>query len=133
MRPIIGPLLVALLAGCVHDVRATFPAEPTTVPPGPTGTLVLRFTGDAHDVAVTLDGQLVVADANTTCITITDVPTGPVDLVVAAGSGEKALQVWIAEGRTTTVPLGSSDEGALGPLRGALVSLASVVLYALLN
>ncbi len=126
-------LCLLVLTSCTHDVRAVYPAEPTTVPPGPTGTLVLRFTGSASDVAVTLDGQLVVADADTTCITITDVPTGPVDLVVAAGSGEKAMQVWIADGRTTTVPLGSSDAGAVGPLRSALVSLASVVLYALLN
>jgi hypothetical protein len=125
---------IAAVGACAHDVRARYPGPPGGAPGGPVGRLELLFSGDADDVAVTVDGQLVVRDAHTGHIVIDNVPAGAVDVVVASGPGEKAMEVWIHDGQTTTVPLGGGGSGsALGPITSAFVSLASVVLYALLN
>lgn len=127
-------LTMVAASACAHDVRATYPRPHGPTPGGPVGRLELLFSGDADDVAVTVDGQLVVRDAHTGHIIIEQVPAGAVDVVVATGPGEKAMEVWIHEGQTTTVPLGGGGGGTvLGPLTSAFVSLASVVLYALLN
>src|SRR5215831_8935231 len=72
-------LLFVIFVACSHDVHATFPA-----PAGaPTGTLVLLLGQPASDVAVAINGQLVVEDEHTSRITIEHVPVGTAEVVFA--------------------------------------------------
>jgi hypothetical protein len=121
--------LALAAAGCAHDVHARFPA-----PPGaPTGNVELIFTAAAADVAVAVNGVLVVRDARTERVRIDDVPTGYADVVIAAGSGEKSMRIWVDSDRLTTIPLGAPAEAPLSAVRALATSLASIALYALLN
>lgn len=122
-------LLVLLVGACAHDVHARFPASPGQA----TGRVTLVFTDVADAVTVAIDGVLVVRGARTERIEIRDVPTGFVDVAVAAGAGERALRVWVEADRETAVPLGAAGEAPLSALRGLAISLASVALYALLH
>ena len=129
-RPSPGVLaIVVLAAACAHDVRARFPAPPDA----PTGSIALVFTSAASDVTVAVNGVLVVHDADTERIVIDDVPTGFAELSIAAGTGEKQVRVWVDSSRTTAVPLGAADDSPLSALRGLVLSLAGVALYALLR
>ena len=58
---------------------------------------------------------------------------GDAEVVVAAGPEEKAIKVWVDAGKETTVPLGSPGVSPVDGWRAAFVSLASVVLYAVLR
>lgn len=122
-------LLVLAFAGCAHDVHTRFPAPPDA----PTGNVELIFTAASADVAVAVNGVLVVRDARTERVRIDGVPTGYADLVIAAGSGEKSMRIWVDSDRLTTVPLGAPAEAPLSAVRALATSLASIALYALLN
>ncbi|MCE9580449.1 MAG: hypothetical protein K8W52_45440 [Deltaproteobacteria bacterium] len=122
-------VLALLASACAHDVsvRYPFPVD------APTGAMAFVFTRAASDVTVAVNGALAVRGAHTERVTIAQVPTGFVDVVIAAGPEEKAFKVWIDEGKTTTVPLGSPGVSPIDGWRAAFVSLASVVLYAVLR
>lgn len=122
-------LLLLLLGGCAHDVAARFPAPPGS----PTGTVELVFTAAASDVAVAINGVLVVHDVKTERVRVTEVPTGYADIVIAAGGGEKQMRVWVDSERLTTIPLGVPAEAPVSAIRALATSLASIALYALLN
>lgn len=128
MRTLLVSLLL-LVGACAHDVHVRFPAAPGQA----TGRVTLVFTDVADAVTVAVDGVLVVQDARTARIEIRDVPTGFVDIAVAAGAGERALRVWVVADRDTAVPLGAAGEAPLSAVRGLAISLASVALYALLH
>jgi anti-sigma-K factor RskA len=130
MHSVLAAAAVAVLAGaCAHDVRAHYPGDGA----GPTGSITFVFTRPASDVTVAVNGLLVVDDVHSGRVHVDHVPTGYADAVVAAGAGEKALKIWIEDGKDTTVPLGSSGASPVDGWRAAFVSLASVVLYAVLR
>jgi hypothetical protein len=125
-------LLIALgiaAHACAHDVAVRYPLPVD----GPTGAVAFLFTRAASDVTVAVNGALVVRGAHTERVLIDHLPTGPVDVVIAVGPEEKAIKVWIDDGQTTTVPLGSPGVAPIDGWRAAFVSLASVVLYAVLR
>src|SRR6185436_8404513 len=100
-------LILALLAGCAHDVRARFPSSPEE----PTGTLVLLLSQAASNVSVAIDGLLVVEDEQARKITVERVPTGHHDIAIAANGSDKAMRAWIASENPTTIPLGVPEPG----------------------
>ena len=124
-------LIVAIaLAGCDHNVRARFPSDPAE----PTGTVVLKFTSPASDVTVTVNGVLVVDGEDTERVQIDGIPTGRAELAIAAGPGEKQMEVWISSDNPTTVPLGSPGQSGGGSfLKSLFGSVVTIVIYSLLN
>jgi hypothetical protein len=120
-------LLALFVAGCAHDVRASYPAAPDA----PTGTLVLRFTQSA-DVSVAVNGVLVVDDEKTDKIVIERVPVGTNEIVIAANGGDKAIRAWIDSDQWTTIPMGV-PEASSGFFKSVFATLVSIVAYSLLN
>jgi hypothetical protein len=121
-------LALALAAACSRDVRVRYPVAD----PAP-GSLTFVFTTPASDVSIAVNGILLVDDEHTGRVHIDDVPSGSVDVVVAAGPEEKAMKVWIDAGKETTVPLGSPGVSPIDGWRSAFVSLAGIALYAWLR
>jgi hypothetical protein len=120
--------LIAVLSGCTHDVRVRYPSDPAE----PTGTVILAFTKAASDVIVAVNGVMLVAGEDTGRIQIDGIPTGTAELAIAAGPGEKQMQVWISSDNPLTIPLGYPGQSAGDTIKGLLSSIAGVVLYALL-
>jgi hypothetical protein len=120
-------LVLALVAGCPHNVHTLYPLppEPTT----PTGTLVLMLS-QAADVTVAVNGMLVVDDQHTKKIVIENVPTGHAEVTIAANGGDKQFRAWIQEEHPTTVPLGVPSEGGsfLKTLAGTLITIVAYTL-----
>lgn len=121
-------VLVLLICGCAHDVHSRYPAAPDE----PTGTVVLLLSQPADDVNVAIDGVLVVEDAHTGRIVISNAPTGNHDIVMTANGGEKGMHVWITSDHATVIPIGVTDpsSGFLKTLFGTLVTIAA---YSLLH
>lgn len=121
--------LAVAASACAHDVHARLPAAPGD----PTGTVELVFTSASAGVTVAVNGVLVVSDERTERVRIDGVPTGYADLVIAAGSGEKQLRVWVESDHVTAIPLGASGEAPMSAIRALATSLAGIALYSLLN
>ena len=121
-------LLVMLAAGCAKDMRVRFPSPPDD----PTSTIVVLFSQPASDVAIALNGVLVVEDAHTQRVVIERAPLGTDELTIAANGGDKTVRVWVSGDHATTVPVGMPDAGAsfLKTLFGTLVT---IVVYSLLH
>lgn len=119
---------LALTAACAQDLRVRYPGADSAP-----GSLTFVFTQPASDVTIAIDGTLVVDDEHTGRVHVDNVPSGAVDVVVAAGPEEKAMKLWIEPGKDTTVPLGSPGTSPVDGWRSAFVSLAGIVLYALLR
>lgn len=121
-------VLVLVICGCAHDVHSRYPAAPDE----PTGTVVLLMSQPADDVNVAIDGVLVVEDAHTGRIVISNAPTGNHDIVMTANGGEKGMRVWITSDHATVIPIGVPDQssGFLKTLFGTLVTIAA---YSLLH
>jgi hypothetical protein len=130
MRTAVAIAALVLAAGCAHDVLAHYPRPPDEL--DPPGSLTFVLTEAGSDISVAVNGVLLVHDARTSHITIDNLPSGNVDVVVAAGPSEKAMRIWIDSGKETTVPLGSPGPSSLEGWRASIVSLAGVALYALL-
>jgi hypothetical protein len=120
--------VLAFLIGCAHDVRARYPAAPDA----PTGTLVLLLSQPAHGVSVALGGLLVVEDAHTRKVVVENVPTGNVEVTLAANGSDKSFRVWVDDLNPTTVPLGVPGE-QVGFLKSIFASLVTIVAYSLLR
>jgi len=121
-------LLIIMLVGCAHDVRAGFPA-----PPGaPTGTLVLLLSRPANNVTVAINGQLIVEDEKTGRVMIKDIPTGNAEITMSANGSDKQFRVWVDDTHVTTVPLGVPEQG-MGFLKSVLGTLISLIAYSLLR
>jgi len=121
-------IALLFLVGCAHDVHVNFPA-----PPGaPTGTLVLLMGQPASDVAVSINGLLMLEGAHTERIRIDDVPVGNAEVVVAANGTDKQFHVWVGDDHPTTVPLGVPDPGA-GFVKTLFGTLLTIVVYSLLH
>jgi hypothetical protein len=121
-------LILALVAGCAHDVRARFPSSPEE----PTGTLVLLLSQGASNVSVAIDGLLVVEDEHARRVTVDHVPTGNHDIVIAANGSDKAVRTWIASENPTTIPLGVPEPG-IALWKSILGTLISIAAYSMLH
>jgi hypothetical protein len=121
-------LVVLLLVGCAHDVRATFPAPPNA----PTGRLVLLLSHPAAGVSVAINGLLVVEGQRTGRVTIDKVPVGHSEITIAANGSDKQFKVWIDDTHPTTVPLGVPQE-SLGFLKSIVGTLISLTAWSLLR
>jgi hypothetical protein len=121
-------VLFVLLTACAHDVYVKYPAAPDD----PTGTVVLLLSQAASDVNVAINGILVVQNAHTDRIVITNAPAGNEDIIITANGGDKAMRVWVGTDHATTVPMGVPDvtTGFLKTLFGTLVT---IVAYSLLH
>jgi hypothetical protein len=119
---------LVMLVACAHDVQVKFPA-----PPGaPTGTLVLLMGQAAGDVAVAINGQLVVEDEHTQRVEIDNVPVGTAEIVMAANGVDKQFHVWVDGDHPTTVPLGVPDPGS-GFVKTLFGTIVTIVIYSLLH
>jgi hypothetical protein len=120
--------LIMFVVGCSHDVHVKFPA-----PPGaPTGTLVLLMGQPASDVAVAINGQLMVEDEHTQRITVDTVPVGTAQIVIAANGVDKQFSIWIDGDHPTSVPLGVPDPGS-GFVKTLFGTIVTIVIYTLLQ
>ena len=120
--------IAVALAACTHDVHVRYPA-PADIP---TSTLVLLLSQPATGVTVAVNGILVVEDARTGRIVISNVPTGHDDVVIAANGTDKAFRAWVESDHPTTVPLGVPQEST-GFLKSILGTLISLVAWSLLK
>ena len=116
------------LVGCAHDVHVTYPAAPGA----PTGTLVLLLGEAASDVAVSINGRLVVEDEHTSRITIDNVPVGTAEVIFAGNGMDKPFHTWVDSDHPTTVPIGVPDPGS-GFLKGLFGTIVTIVVYSLLH
>ena len=121
-------LLLVLLVGCSHDIKARYPSRADE----PTGTLVLTMTRPASGVTVAINGVLVVDDEKTEHVVIEGVPVGTTEIVMSANGADKAFRAWIQSEHPTTVPLGVPDEGS-GFLKSLAGSLLTIIVYSLLR
>ncbi len=121
-------LLIVLMLGCAHDVRATFPAAPGA----PAGTLVLLLSRPASDVTVAVNGQLMVEDRKTERITIEQIPVGTAEITMSANGSDKQFRIWIDDTHATTVPLGVPEQ-SIGFLKSVFGTLISLTAYSLLH
>lgn len=121
-------VLLVSLAACAKDVHVRYPAAPDE----PTGTVVLLFSKPASGVNVAINGMLVVEDAHTERIVISNAPAGTEEIVMTANGQDKAMRVWVGTDHATTVPLGVADASA-GFLKSLFGTLVSIVAYSLLR
>ncbi len=121
-------LLLIAATACAHDVQVSYPAPKDM----PTGTLVLLMGEPASDVAVSVNGQLMVEDAHTSRVVIDHVPVGHQDVALAANGVDKQFQIWIDDAHPTTVPLGIPDPGG-GFLKTLFGTLITIVVYSMLH
>lgn len=127
MRVLLAVIIVLGL-GCANDVHVRFPAPPDA----PTGTIVLLLSSAASGVSVAIEGFLVVEDAHTERVVITNVPIGTQELVMTANGVNQAMKLWVGGDHATTIPLGVPDPtpGLLKTIIGTVVSLLA---YSLIN
>ncbi len=120
--------LWVLWIGCAHDVRIKVPGHDPKI----VGTIEVVFTRHAADVAVVVDGALLVRGADTSRIVITGVPAGIVELMVAAGSGagrvERFVRVDVDIGKTTTIPIAAPDKSMMADMPTTLLMVVVGVL-----
>ncbi len=121
-------LVCLALAACSHDVRVAFPSTPDD----PGSTIVVLFSQPASDVAIAVNGVLVVQDAHTERVVIDHAPIGTDDLVIAANGGDKEVKVWVAGDHATTVPIGMPD-ASVGFVKTLMGTLITIVVYSLLH
>lgn len=120
--------LLVILVACSHDVRVKYPAPPDA----PTGTLVLLLGQPASDVAVSINGRLVVEGEHTDRITIDNIPVGTAEVIFAGNGVDKPFHTWVDSDHPTTVPLGVPDPGG-GFLKTLAASILTIVVYSLLH
>lgn len=125
---IVLAFVLALAAGCAHDVRARYPAPPEA----PTGRLVLLLSQPASGVSVAVNGVLVVEDTRTRKVIIDGVPTGTNEIAIAANGGDKQLRAWIQSEHPTTIPMGV-PESSSSLWKSIFATLVSITAYSLLN
>ena len=121
-------LVLAVVAGCAHDVTTRFPSGPEES----TSSLVLLMS-DVAQVSVAVNGLLVVQDAHTRRIVIDRVPIGTAEVVMTANGADKSFKVWVGGDHATTVPLGAGPEGSTSFVKALLEAVSAVVVYALIR
>ena len=122
-------VVAVVLVGCAHDVKVEYPHDPRE----PTGTVILAFTQPADGVTVAINGLLVVDREHTGHVRIDGIPTGTVEIAVAAGPTEKQFKLWVTSDNPTTVPLGQAGQSLGDTLKGFFASIVTVVLYSILR
>ncbi len=121
-------VVIVFIAGCAHDVHVRYPAAPDE----PTGTVVLLMSQAASDVNVAINGILVVEDAHTSRIVISNAPAGNQDIIMTANGSDKAMRIYIGTDHATTIPLGVPDASS-GFLKSLFGTLVTIVAYSLLH
>lgn len=119
-------LLPIVVLGCAHDVRVRYPDED----PGDHGILKVMLD-DAADVTVAVNGQLLVDGARTKRVEIHNLPTGFVELAVAAGGSAQQTRVWITADHPTALPMGAPAAGAQSIAASLLSTAVSVAVLIL--
>ena len=121
-------LWVLLVTACAKDVHVRYPAAPDE----PTGTIVLLLSRPASDVNVAINGVLVVQDAHTERVVISNAPTGTPEIAMTANGGDRQVKVWVGSEHATVIPLGVPDATS-GFLKTMFGTIVSIVAYSLLN
>ena len=119
-------ILPILVLSCAHDVRVRYPDEEA----GDHGILNVLLD-DAADVTVAVNGQLLVDGDRTKRIEISNLPTGYVELAVAAGGSAQQTRVWITADHPTALPMGGPAAGAQGIIASLLSTAVSVAVFVL--
>lgn len=119
-------VIASTLLSCAHDVRVRYPDDEA----GDHGILTVMLD-DAADVTVAVNGRLLVDDARTQKIEISNLPTGYVELAVAAGGSAQQTRVWITADHPTALPMGAPAAGSQGIVASLLSTAVSVAVYVL--
>ncbi len=119
-------ILTSFVLSCAHDVRVRYPDEEA----GDHGILNVLLD-DAADVTVAVNGQLLVDGARTKRIEIQNLPTGFVELAVAAGGSAQQTRVWITAEHPTALPMGAPAAGAQSIVASLLSTAVSVAVFVL--
>ncbi len=127
-------LAAALLAGCAHDVHATFPGSGAAVP---TGGVVVRLTDASYNVTVVVNGQLVADRRHTGRVVVDCVPAGRAVVEVSLGGARETRhdikrEIWVEPGRRTTVPVAGPEMTTAQGVYAGLSTLGIWLVYAAL-
>ena len=127
--PIALVTLVTLLAsvtGCAHDVRVRYPDET-----GGDRGVVSVLLDDAADVTLAVNGLLLVSDAHTKRIEISNLPVGYAELAVSAGGSAQQTKIWVTSEHATALPMGAPTPPSPGIVASLLSTAVSVAVYVL--
>tara|TARA_R110002096_G_scaffold16898_7_gene57848 strand:+ start:1193 stop:1648 length:456 start_codon:yes stop_codon:yes gene_type:complete len=93
-----------------------------------TGSVNLVFSRETSGVIVSIDGQLVVERATLKHLHIADVPTGYVELAIAADGVERQMRIWVDSEKTTSLPIGAAPmPPASNPILTAGLSILALL------
>ncbi|HET6611420.1 MAG TPA: hypothetical protein VFG83_05505 [Kofleriaceae bacterium] len=123
--------MLLLAVGCsssAHGVHARYAGAATGTD---TATLVIQFTGEVTGAHLVINGTAVATGAHTRQITVEDVPSGDVAVMLAADGGvEKAFMLHLDGHTRTVVPIAAPPEPkTTNPIIGALLSVAVYAAY----
>ncbi len=119
-------LLLSLVLSCAHDVQVRYPDDEL----GEHGVVIVMLD-DAADVTVAINGRLLVDDVRTKRVEISNLPTGFVELAVAAGGSAQQTRVWVTAEHPTALPMGAPAAGAQGVVASLLSTAVSVAVFVL--
>jgi hypothetical protein len=121
-------LIGVLLSGCAHDVKYRMGAETGFG----TGSITVLLTQPTKDLTMTVNGTLVAERAHTQKVTVTGIPAGSADVVIAAGAGparvDRHVRVEVEAGKDTAIPVGAPEKAMSDTLSMGLLSAAAWVL-----
>ena len=119
---------VVLAAACGSASTRRVVEMPPTAMELEKGSVTLVFSRKTAGVIVSIDGQLVVEGATLTRLVIRDVPSGYVELAIAADGVERQMRLWVEADTTTSLPIGAAPM----PPRQSPVLTAGLSILALL-
>jgi hypothetical protein len=94
-----------------------------------TGSVDLVFSRKTSGVIVSIDGQLIVEGATLKHLHIGEVPSGYVELAIAADGVERQMRLWVDEGKTTSLPIGAAPmPPQQSPLLTAGISILALLI-----
>ncbi len=117
---------IGCLGGCAHDVHVRYPDES-----GGDRGVVAVLLDDASDVTLAVNGLLLVNDAHTKRIEISNLPVGYAELAVSAGGSAQQTKVWVTAEHPTALPMGAPTPPSPGIVASLLSTAVSVAVYVL--
>ncbi len=107
-RSLLATLLIALIAVACGSVPSRRVVAMSSTAVEERGAVNLVFSRETSGVIVSVDGQLVIEGATLEHLRINDVPSGYVELAIAADGVERQMRVWVDSGKTTSLPIGAA-------------------------
>jgi hypothetical protein len=115
-------------ASCAHDIRTRYPRDTGL----PTGSITVLLTRPARDLTVAINGVVVAERTHTRKVTVTGVPAGSTEVIIAAGGGaariERHVEIWVESGENVSIPLGAPEQSMTSTLHMGMLTVAAWLL-----